>query len=141
MSFSLSIALALATALGGSPAQLASLQQPMPQSQSVKEYVETYFADTPVMIEIASCESHFTQFGKDGQVVKNPNSTAVGVFQIMSSIHASFADKKLGVDIYTIQGNLAYAKYLYDTTGTAPWNASKSCWGKSEAAKTLALAK
>jgi len=141
MSFSLSIALALATALGGSSAQVTAMQQPMPQSQSVQEYVETYFADEPVMIEIASCESHFTQFGKDGQVVKNPNSSAVGVFQIMSSIHSTFADHKLGLDIYTIQGNLAYAKYLYDQSGTAPWNASKSCWGKTKAAQTLALNK
>ncbi len=139
MSFSLSIALALATALGGSSASVAQLQQPMPQPQTVEQYVREYFADEPVMAEIASCESHFKQFGADGQVLKNSKSSAVGIFQIMSSIHSTFADEKLGLDIYTIQGNVAYAKYIYEKQGTAPWNASKSCWGKSDAA--LALAK
>jgi hypothetical protein len=139
MSFSLSIALALATALGGSSASVTAMQQPMPQPQTVEQYVRDYFVDEPVMAEIASCESHFKQFGADGQVVKNPKSSAVGIFQIMSSIHSTFADEKLGLDIYTIQGNLAYAKYLYSKDGTAPWNASKSCWGKSDAATALAI--
>jgi hypothetical protein len=137
MSFSLSIALALATVLGsGSNSVIA--QQPMPQAASVKEYVQTYFADESVMVEIASCESHFRQFGSDGQVLKNPKSSAVGVFQIMSSIHDPIAND-LRVDIYTIQGNLAYAKYLYEKQGTAPWSSSKSCWGKSNAAQAIAM--
>ena len=117
----------------------------MPVAQSVEEYVREYFADEPVMIEIARCESRFRQFDKNGQVLKNgEGSSAVGIFQIMSSIHDSYADK-LGIDIYTMQGNAAYARYLYDTQGTKPWEAdlkSKGCWGKTEVAKTyLALNK
>lgn len=139
MPFSLSIALALATALGGNSAQLAPLQ-PMPQAQTVKEYVQKYFADEPILADIAACESHMRQFDKDGKVLKNPTSTAVGIMQIMSSIHSDKADK-LGIDISTIQGNLAYAHYLYGEQGTTPWNSSKSCWGKSKAAQELALNK
>ena len=110
----------------------------MPTAQTVEEYVREYFADIPVMAEIAKCESQFRQFNKNGQVLQNPGSTAVGVFQIMGSIHAELADEKLGLDIYSLQGNAAYARYLYDKQGTKPWEAdpaSKKCWGKSEAAQ------
>lgn len=134
MSLTLGITLALSAVLGGSSAQ-AVASQAMPQAQTVQQYVQTYFADEPVMIAIAQCESRFTQLDKDGTVVKNPHSSAVGVFQIMASIHATSADDNLGLNIYTLQGNAAYARYLYENQGTAPWNDSKSCWGKSAAAK------
>jgi hypothetical protein len=112
----------------------------MPQSQTVEEYIRDYFADAPIMAEIARCESRFTQFGKDGQVVKNPTSTAVGVFQIMASIHDTFADQKLGLDIWSLQGNAAYARYIYERQGTVPWNSSKPCWSKSQAYKDIVAA-
>ena len=106
----------------------------MPQAQTVKEYVEIYFMDVPVMIDIARCESQFKQFDKRGSVVKNPNSSAIGIFQIMSSLHSDTA-ADMGFDIRSIDGNLAYARYLYDNEGTVPWNSSKGCWGKTLIAK------
>ena len=36
--------------------------------------------------------------------------------------------------------DMAYARYLYQTSGTAPWNSSKACWGKSATNKTVAIA-
>ena len=116
-----------------STVDLASTTQSvtMPASQSVEEYVREYFQDAPVMIDIARCESRFTQLNKDGSVVKNPNSTAMGAFQIMASLHAESAQKNLGLNIYTLQGNAGYARYLYEKNGTRDWNASKHCWGKS----------
>jgi hypothetical protein len=137
MSFTLGITLALSAVLGGS-SQAALTPTALPQAQTVKEYVQTYFADAPIMAAIAECESHFTQLDKDGTVVKNPHSSAVGVFQIMASIHAASADENLGLNIYTLQGNAAYARYLYESQGTAPWNDSKACWGKTAAAKKSA---
>lgn len=145
MSFTLGIALALSSVLGGSSAQAAAQPQVMPQAQTVQQYVQTYFADEPVMIAIAGCESHDRQYDADGNVLKNPRSSAVGVFQIMASIHATSADDNFGLNINTLQGNAAYARYLYDKEGTAPWNNSKSCWGGSaasapSASTTLAIA-
>lgn len=133
MSFATGLALALSSVLGGtSGAALNSL----PQAQPLEQYVEIYFADEPIMIEIAQCESRMRQFDSKGSILKNPNSSAIGLMQIMSSVHSDTADK-LGIDIYTIQGNLAYARHLYDEQGVAPWNASKSCWSKTEAYKNL----
>jgi len=142
MTFSAGIALALAAVLNGGAAtpvvSAQTLAQPMPQAQSVQEYVADYFADEPVMIAIAGCESEFRQYDSDGSVLKNTQSSAIGLFQIMSSIHTKRA-ANLGIDIYTMQGNAAYAKYLYDNNGTDPWLASKWCWSKTSG-KNLALA-
>src|SRR3989344_1191806 len=147
MHLAASIALAVSLALSGSTGVAAPQigTQTMPTAQTVEEYVREYFADKPVMVEIARCESRFRQFSKNGDVLKNgAGSSAIGMFQIMSSIHEPIA-KKLGLDIYTMQGNAAYARYLYDQQGTKPWEAdpaSKACWGKTPAAKAhLALNK
>ncbi len=51
--------------------------------------------------------------------------------QIMASVHSDTASQ-LGLDPTTIQGNLAYAKYLYEKEGTKPWDSSKACWSKSQ---------
>ncbi len=98
--------------------------------QTVEEYVREYYADTPVLISIARCESQFTHLDKDGSVhrgVVNPND--VGVMQINTDFHAKEA-KDLGIDIFSLAGNLEFAKYLYEKEGTAPWDSSKPCWGK-----------
>lgn len=96
--------------------------------KTTKEEVEEYFSDIPVMIEVASCESQWRQFDKSGQVlrgIKNPQD--VGVMQINEKYHATTA-VKLGYNLYSTEGNMAYARYLYDTQGTSPWVHSKKCW-------------
>lgn len=140
MHLTLGLALAVSSALSGSSLQTAAQISVMPEVQTVEEYVRDYFTDTPVLTEIAKCESQFKHFDKNGKLLKNPNSSAIGAFQIMSSLHYKQAEK-LGLDINTLQGNLAYAKYLYDKEGTRPWNASKACWGKKVAGSELAVAK
>jgi len=139
MNFTASIALALATVLSGG---MSAAQSPqiMPQVQTVQEYVQEYFANEPVMVAIAGCESQFRQYDANGNVLHNTaGSSAVGLFQIMDSVHSEAA-ADLGIDIYTTQGNMAYAQYLYQTRGTAPWSASKACWGKQAINKTVAVA-
>ena len=109
--------------------------QPFAPAQTVEEYVRDYFVDVPVMVAIAQCESQFRQSNKNGTILKNPTSTAIGTFQIMASIHQKSAAEKLGLDITTIEGNAAYARYLYEKSGTKPWKASQGCWGKTQEAK------
>ena len=105
---------------------------------STEEYVRKYFKDIPVMVQIARCESTFRQLDADGDIhrgVVNPED--VGVMQINEHYHLN---KSLqgNYDIYTIEGNTAYARALYEQQGIQPWSASKACWGKYEN-KNLAL--
>lgn len=94
--------------------------------------VRNFFKDTPVMIEIARCESNFRQYTDNGNPLRS--SGMIGVFQFYESIHAPGA-KALGFDLTTTSGNLSYAKHIYNTEGTRPWNGSRFCW-ESVAAST-----
>lgn len=100
--------------------------------------VRAAFADAPAMIAIARCESNYTQFGKGGTALHGGyGGKMVGIFQVYSDIHAAYA-KGLGMDIYTAEGNIAYARHLYQTEGTRPWLSSFPCWGDAvESAERL----
>ena len=83
-----------------------------------------------VMERIAVCESGGQQF-IDGEVIRgriNPHD--IGKWQINELIWAE--DIKTlngGVDIYTLEGNTLFAKYLYNEFGYSPWYLSEHCWG------------
>lgn len=98
--------------------------------------VRNFFKDTPVMIEIARCESNFRQFTDAGTVLRGGSGGGmIGVFQFFESIH-SIPAKTLGFDLKTLEGNLGYAKHLYTTQGTTPWNSAKSCWNVASLSTT-----
>ena len=91
----------------------------------------------PVMLHIAYCESHQEHFNKDGTVKRGKvNPKDVGYFQINERYHLEQSIKQ-GFDIYTQEGNIGYALWLYKKEGTTPWNASKKCWTKSLAVKDV----
>lgn len=89
--------------------------------------VRAYFADTPIMVAVAKCESGFRQYDDVGNPLYGGTGGMVGVFQEAAAIHGDAA-KAMGLDINTLDGNLAYARYLYETSGLTPWLASASCW-------------
>ena len=102
------------------------------QPQTVEERVREYFADTPILADIAGCESHFRQFGPDGRVVRGEiNHGDIGVMQINEYYHADEA-KKLGLDLTSLQDNMEFARILYNKEGVAPWQSSSACWQKYE---------
>ena len=94
----------------------------------VEDAVRQYFADAPVMISIAKCESEFTMFSGD-KALSGGSGGMIGVFQVNAAVHADAA-ADMGMSIYTLNGNLAYARYLYVQQGTEPWLSSAACWKK-----------
>lgn len=95
-----------------------------------EKYVRQYFKDIPIMIQIARCESTFRQLDDDGEIHRGRvNDADVGVMQINEFYHLNTAIDK-DYNIYTIEGNTAYARDLYERQGTQPWISSKPCWGK-----------
>ena len=105
-----------------------------------EEYVRQYFSDIPIMIQIAKCESTFRQLDQDGDIHRGVTNPAdVGVMQINEFYHLDTAQKKK-YNIYTVEGNTAYARDLYQRQGTGPWSSSKACWGKYQVSdKALAV--
>ena len=101
-------------------------------NKDIARIVKEYYKDTPVMANIARCESEYRQFSSDGKVLRGRvNGADVGVMQINEKYHLA-ASKKLGMDIHTLEGNLQYGAYLYKNEGTRPWNASRPCWGATK---------
>src|SRR3989344_1764246 len=106
---------------------LAPLLSFAQSNDDVEARVRAYFADVPVMANIAKCESEFRQFGASGALHGGMGGSMIGVFQIHEDVHADYA-KERGMDIYSLDGNLAYAQHLYEKEGTTPWDSSASCW-------------
>lgn len=105
-------------------------EQSAQKTESLGDYVKEYFTDEPILAEIAQCESHMRHTDENGTILRGEvDSDDIGVMQINTRYHLEDS-KELGLDIYSLNGNLAYAKYLYEKQGTKPWNASRPCWGK-----------
>jgi hypothetical protein len=92
----------------------------------------------PLLKHIASCESwgdpnkEPREFLPDGSILRGyPNPDDIGLAQINAPLWAKTAEAH-GWDIFTYQGNLAMAKWLFDQYGSKPWNWSKGCWGQYE---------
>lgn len=103
-------------------------------SKVVEKYVKKEYADEPLLIEIARCESTFRQYDKDGTVIRGKvNKNDVGIMQINEKYHGETASNH-GYDIYTVKGNLDFAKYLYTKYGSSPWSASSKCWSGGDVA-------
>lgn len=99
--------------------------------------VITVEAKAPILDRIADCESGNgktgtgSQLNKNGQVVLNVNTNGtvdIGKYQI-NTIHEAEATK-LGFNLFTLEGNTAYAKYMYANYGTGDWASSQGCWKK-----------
>ena len=113
----------------------------IPNNIGLNKLVREYFSDTPLLAEIAKCESSFRQFDKNGDVLRGKvNRSDIGLMQVNEYYHGAPA-KKLGFDIYTVDGNLAYAKWLYNREGGQPWKSSSPCWGKSNSSVQVAVAR
>jgi len=97
-------------------------------SKAVEAYVKDQFADEPILVDIARCESTYRQFDQTGNILRGKvNQGDVGVMQINEKYHADEA-VKMGINIYTVEGNLQFGRYLYNKYGSDPWSSSAPCW-------------
>lgn len=92
------------------------------------------------MERIAACETTGsvsgtpTQFMPDGSILWGENPVTKerikrdeGILQINTYVWGSLA-AKMGDDLATASGNIAFGEYLFNKYGTAPWTASENCW-------------
>lgn len=92
--------------------------------ERIVEEIRRIFPEQPeTMIRIARCES-----GLDYDVISKTNDR--GLMQINMQAHGKELER-LGVDPLTVEGNLSFARKLYDERGTQPWYMSKHCWNKA----------
>lgn len=109
--------------------------QPITDSKNVERFIQDYFAEIPILAEIARCESTFRHYDSQGEVLKGKkNRYDRGVMQINILYHGERAEK-LGLDVHSLDDNVAYAKDLYEREGVKPWMSSSACWAKSSHAE------
>jgi hypothetical protein len=100
----------------------------LPTRQEIEQLAKEFFRNDPILVDIARCESQFRQFDVNGNVLKGKvNKGDLGLMQINKYYHADTA-KELGFNLRTLEGNMAYAQYLYDKEGVKPWISSSDCW-------------
>lgn len=85
------------------------------------------------LMPVGGCESlgdpnaEPTQFRSDGSVIEGPGNNW-GAFQINGTAHDD-RTKALGIDYMTYNGNVQFAKLLYEESGYRPWYQwSGHCW-------------
>ena len=84
----------------------------------------TMFSEFPPELQkIIVCESNAKQFNSKGKVLTSPTKDR-GIFQINAPIHQKKA-LKMGHDINTLEGNLAYGWWLYQHGGIKQWSCAK----------------
>lgn len=81
-----------------------------------------------ILKKISWCESKNRQFNKDGSIhIGEINPKDIGKYQVNERWNGAEA-KRLGFDIYTLEGNTKMSLHLFKNQGTTPWNWSRSCW-------------
>ncbi len=104
--------------------------QPISDPKNVERFINDYFADIPIMVRIAKCESRFRQLNSSGEVLMGEeNYLDRGVMQINLGYHAKTM-AKMGLDAHDLDDNVQYARYLYEKYGAKPWMSSSACWAR-----------
>ncbi len=89
--------------------------------------------DIPMLVKICKAESGLRQFNAKGDVLRGKvNRSDIGICQISEYTWNDTA-RRMGMDIYTEEGNKAFAVWLFLQQGTKPWESSKNIvngWGK-----------
>jgi hypothetical protein len=113
----------------GAPQDISALSvEGIKNPETLGAYVREYYKETPILADIAWCESRMRHLDKNGEIFRGiVNDKDIGVMQINTRFHEATATD-MGINLYSLEGNLEYAEYLYDKEGTRPWNASKKCW-------------
>jgi hypothetical protein len=96
------------------------------------------WAGYALLKRITSCESwgdpdkEPREFAENGSVLHGyPNPNDIGLGQINVPTWGKTA-QQLGFNLYTYEGNLNMAKWIFNHYGPAPWKYSEGCWGKYE---------
>jgi hypothetical protein len=106
--------------------------QGQPRNSSLKDV----WAGYAILKRIASCESwgdpnkEPRQFLPDGSVLRClPNPQAIGLAQINLPTWSTTA-RELGSNLFTYDGNLAMAKWIFenDSRHEENWKWSEGCW-------------
>lgn len=95
--------------------------------EKITETAKEMGVNPQLAVAIARCES------KLDQGVKNKNSSASGIYQIIKETwQGTLLKMELPstLDVFDSGSNILAGLWLLKNEGTSPWKASKDCWSK-----------
>ena len=103
------------------------LREEVQEEITIKQRVLNAFPEHPEMVKVAKCESGLKQFNLNGSVIRGvENPRDVGLFQINEHYWLAEA-QKLGINIYSLEGNIEMAKVILEQQGISAWHWSSHC--------------
>ena len=116
--------------------EIKAMELQKPRELSPRElisiYAEKYGVSDPLAYKIALCESRNYITGQIDPLIKNPTSTASGVFQFVNKswnyYGAQLWGSMEGKDVFNPKQNIELAMYVMSKRGTKDWEASRYCW-------------
>ena len=88
----------------------------------IRRHARAFDVDPELPLAIAQCESGFRWNAA------NTRSSARGVFQYLSGTWRSTPEGRKGTSVLNTDAHVRMAVAHIAKLGTAPWNASRSCW-------------
>lgn len=86
-----------------------------------------FFANDPVMVRVAACESSFRHELPDGQLNVGPDGKDKGAYMIREPVHEAEL-VRYRIDPSRFEHNVAFATHLYHRDGLRHWRSSRPCW-------------
>lgn len=87
--------------------------------EALKSLIRHEFNGDEDMVKIAHCESGTRHFTKSGEVIRS-HTNDVGIMQINVATWEKTADQ-MGIDIYSLDGNIEMAKHVLKVQGKTAW--------------------
>ncbi len=100
-----------------------------PEHSDLIHKIRAVFADVPLMMHVAKCESGLVHRENGELIQARDGSSSRGVFQVLMRIHGPQM-QKMGLNPERTDHYLTYVRYLYDKQGLKPWQGSRHCWEK-----------
>ena len=97
------------------------------------KYSYQYGIDPALPLRISFCES------RHRWNAENKTSSASGTFQYVQGTWANTPEGKKGLSVFDADANVRAAVRHISVHGTSPWNESRTCWQRSQFARSFTV--
>ncbi len=104
------------------------------QDALIRQKMREHIGYDPLLEIIAGCEStgnprRIEHWDQNGNLVKNPTSSASGALQVLLQYHSDWIDAE-DRDMQNLDEYMMFVETLLEAQGYDAWNPSRHCWGK-----------
>lgn len=103
------------------------------QDALIRQKMREHIGYDPLLEIIAGCEStgnprRIEHWDENGNLVKNPTSSASGALQVLLQYHSEWIRDE-NRNMQDLDEYMMFVETLFEAQGYAAWNPSRHCWG------------